>query len=623
MSDPLSIGYSALESLQKAISITGNNIANVNTEGYSRQIASFDEQPGYGVKISGVERNYDFYLSREVQERTAGQFGATTTSDLASRLNTLLTDPATSAAGVLDNFFSAVQDVANNPSTLPERQVLLGEAQTLTDRFQFIDGRIQALSSEINLRMGTVVSEINGLTANIATLNDKIATSLQRTGQAAPDLLDERDRALSGLSKLVGYNIRENEDGSFDVTMGGGQGLVSQFTAHPLTTFVSTTNPNAMAVAGKAANSDISAQITGGELGGLLDFRTNSLDPAQAQLGLIATTISAGFNAQQALGLDMNGVAGTALFSSTTPAVTVASANTGSAVITATIEDASALTGDRYGLAYDGANWSLQNLTTLTGEAVNPPATVHGFKITIASGAAAAGDSYLIDLVGSGASTFSVAMTDPEKIAAALPVRSSESLANRGDGALTNMTVTSTAVAPTLPLANPLTLTFNTAQNRYDVTGGATTNLAYNPSNDAAGVSRTIGGLTFTLSGTPTNGDVITIANNTSASGDNRNMLLMVGLETNKSVEGKRTYSDEYGSLVTNVAVKARKAQSAADAEQVLLQQATTARDNLQGVNLEEEAIQLMRYQQALQAAAQLVSIADTVFQAMLTATQR
>jgi flagellar hook-associated protein 1 FlgK len=185
------------------------------------------------------------------------------------------------------------------------------------------------------------------------------------------------------------------------------------------------------------------------------------------------------------------------------------------------------------------------------------------------------------------------------------------------------MKVTSTSVAPTLPLANELILTFNTAQNRYDVTGGATTNLAYNPANDAAGVSRTIGGLTFTLSGTPVNDDVIKISNNTSASGDNRNMLLMGGLATSKYVEGERTFSDEYSSLVTNVAVKSRKAQSAANAEKVLLTQATTARDNLQGVNLEEEAIQLMRYQQALQAAAQLVSIADTVFQAMLTATQR
>jgi flagellar hook-associated protein 1 FlgK len=119
------------------------------------------------------------------------------------------------------------------------------------------------------------------------------------------------------------------------------------------------------------------------------------------------------------------------------------------------------------------------------------------------------------------------------------------------------------------------------------------------------------------------NGDVIKISNNTSASGDNRNMLLMGGLSTTKYVEGERTFSDEYSSLVTNVAVKSRKAQSAANAEKVLLEQATTARDNLQGVNLEEEAIQLMRYQQALQAAAQLVSIADTVFQAMLTATQR
>ena len=524
---------------------------------------------------------------------------------------------------MLDNFFSAVQDVANNPSTLPERQVLLGEAQTLTDRFQFIDGRIEALSSEINLRTGTVVSDINGLSSNIATLNDKIATSLQRTGQAAPDLLDERDRNLAKLSKLVGYNIRENENGSFDVTMGGGQLLVSQFTAHSLTTFVSTTNPKAMAVAGKSANSDISSLITGGELGGLIDFRVNSLDPAQAQLGLVATTLSASFNAQQALGLDLNGAAGAAFFTSTTPAVTAASANTGSAVITATIEDASALTGDRYGLAYDGAAWALQNLSTLAAEAINPPATVHGFRVTIASGAASAGDSFLIDLVGSGASTFSVALTDPEKIAAAMPVRSSETLTNRGDGVLTDMKVTSTSVAPTLPLANELILTFNTAQNRYDVTGGATTNLAYNPANDAAGVSRTIGGLTFTLSGTPVNEDIIRISNNTSASGDNRNMLLMGGLATSKVVEGERTFSDEYSSLVTNVAVKSRKAQSAANAEKVLLVQATTARDNLQGVNLEEEAIQLMRYQQALQAAAQLVSLADTVFQAMLSATQR
>ena len=136
-------------------------------------------------------------------------------------------------------------------------------------------------------------------------------------------------------------------------------------------------------------------------------------------------------------------------------------------------------------------------------------------------------------------------------------------------------------------------------------------------------MSRTIGGITFTLSGTPSNGDVITIENNTSGSGDNRNMLVMVGLEASNKVEGSRTFTDEYNSLVTNVAVNARKADSASAAEDVLLQQATISRDNLQAVNLEEEAIQLMRYQQSLQAAVQLVSVADTVFQAMLSATQR
>ena len=622
MADPLSIGSSALQSLQKAINITGYNIANVNTEGYSKQVVNFSSTSG-GVEITSIERNYNFYLSREVQDRTAGKSAADASSNLASRLSALLTDPATSASGVLDNFFSAVQDVANNPSTTPERQVLLGEAQSLTDRFRFIDGRIEELGNEINLRTQTIVSDINGLTANIANLNLQISEETNRTGTAPPDLFDARDRALSDLAELVGYNILENEDGSFNVTMGGGQPLVSEFNSYNLSVFTSTTNPKALAIAGKTANSDISTRISGGELGGLIDFRTNSLEPAQAQLGLIATTLSASFNAQQALGLDLNGNAGTALFSSTSPTVVSSSSNSGSAVITATIADASALTGDRYQLSYDGANWSLKNIATGATQAVAPPATVDGFTMTVTSGAAAAGDSFLIDIVGTAAADFRVTLSDPEGVAAALPVRANEALANKGNGELSDLTVTATNVAPTLPLASALTLTFDSGNNRYNVTGGATTTLAYTPASDAAGVSRTIGGITFTLSGTPSNGDVITIENNTSGSGDNRNMLVMVGLEASNKVEGSRTFTDEYNSLVTNVAVNARKADSASAAEDVLLQQATTSRNNLQAVNLEEEAIQLMRYQQSLQAAVQLVSVADTVFQALLSATQR
>ena len=622
MADPLSIGSSALQSLQKAINITGYNIANVNTEGYSKQVVNFSSTSG-GVEITSIERNYNFYLSREVQDRTAGKSAADASSNLASRLSTLLTDPATSASGVLDNFFSAVQDVANNPSTTPERQVLLGEAQSLTDRFRFIDGRIEELGNEINLRTQTIVSDINGLTANIANLNLQISEETNRTGTAPPDLFDARDRALSDLAELVGYNILENEDGSFNVTMGGGQPLVSEFNSYNLSVFTSTTNPKALAIAGKTANSDISTRISGGELGGLIDFRTNSLEPAQAQLGLIATTLSASFNAQQALGLDLNGNAGTALFSSTSPTVVSSSSNSGSAVITATIADASALTGDRYQLSYDGANWSLKNIATGATQAVAPPATVDGFTMTVTSGAAAAGDSFLIDIVGTAAADFRVTLSDPEGVAAALPVRANEALANKGNGELSDLTVTATNVAPTLPLASALTLTFDSGNNRYNVTGGATTTLAYTPASDAAGVSRTIGGITFTLSGTPSNGDVITIENNTSGSGDNRNMLVMVGLEASNKVEGSRTFTDEYNSLVTNVAVNARKADSASAAEDVLLQQATISRDNSQAVNLEEEAIQLMRYQQSLQAAVQLVSVADTVFQALLSATQR
>ena len=301
-------------------------------------------------------------------------------------------------------------------------------------------------------------------------------------------------------------------------------------------------------------------------------------------------------------------------------------ANTGTGAVSAVLTDAAALTGDDYLLSYDGAGYTLTNARTgASSTGAGPTFAIDGVEITV-SGAPAAGDSFLIAPVGQAANLFGAQISDPKAIAAASPLRSSTSLANGGNAALENLAVSDVGG---LPLSGNITLTFNpdalgAGVPGYDVTGIAGGPIAYDPASDANGLQVALGDIGFTLRGVPAAGDVFTIENNLDGSGDNRNALALAALQTAGTLNGgTASYQDAYAGLLADVAVRTRQANNLAGTESALLEQAIAARDSVQGVNLDEEAANLIRYQQAYQAAAQVIAVADEVFQTLLNAPRR
>ncbi len=636
MANVLNIGTSALLSLQRAISVTGNNIANVNTEGFSRQRVEFAALPGQqtgagvigsGVTIAGITRSYDEFLAGDVRDRGANAAAAQAFADLTGRIDGILTDPNTGLAPAIDNFFSAMQDVANNPGSLPERQVLLGRGEVLADRFSYLDARLRDLSQESNIRIEGAARDINALARNLGELNDQIVLA-NATGTAPNDLLDSRDQVLNRLSELVGVNTVTQSDGAVNVFIGNGQSLVVGNNVTELTTFTNPDDPTEIniGVAGLVEPTDIGRFLTGGELGGTLSFRGEVLQAARSELGLLAIGISEAFNDQQNLGLDLNGDLGADFFATLEPAVSANRDNTGTGQVVGVVDDVSALTGDSYALSFDGTDYTLTNTRTNASQTGSGPSfSVDGVTITV-SGSPAAGDSFEVSPTGNAASFFSVALDDPRQIAAASPLRSEQSLANAGTASLSELTVSDVAG---LPLAGPVTLTFNpdalgVGVPGYDVAGIGGGPIAYDPSTDAAGIEVTLGGFSFRLEGSPQAGDSFRIENNVDGSGDNRNALALVDVQRAPVLFGGTTsFQDAYASLVADVAIRGSQARSTADTEGALLEQSRAALNSAQGVNLDEEAANLLRYQQAYQAAAQVIAVADEVFQTLLNATAR
>ncbi|NND44729.1 MAG: flagellar hook-associated protein FlgK [Xanthomonadales bacterium] len=638
MADLLNLGAGSLLSLQRAISTTGHNIANVNTEGYSRQRVEFATRPpqflggsyiGNGVTIDSIDRVYDEYLAADVRDRTSSQARFDTYYSLSARLDGLMADPAVGLGPVLAGFFGAVQDVANNPGSLPERQVMLAEAQALADRFHYLDANFRNLDDEVNGRIEATVGEINALAEGIADLNRQITSAASRAaGAGSPDLLDARDRLVVELASKINVTTVAQSDGSLNVTIGNGQPLVVGLTAEQLQTGRDPEDPTQTIVgilnpAGEL--NDLERFLGGGELGALLDFRSQTLNYARNQLGLVAVGVTSIVNEQHALGIDLNGQPGGDFFLPLEATQTARQGNSGLSSVTATIDDTAALTGDDYSVVYAGGQWTLTNLTTGAFQAGPGPFSVDGLTIDVA-GAPVDGDAFTVQPTRQGATLFAVALNDAAGIAAAAPLRGQAELANTGSGDIGDLVVNDTAG---LPLAGPVTLTFNPnalgpGVPGYDVAGIAGGPLAYDPGSESNGKTFTLGGFNVTVNGIPQAGDELTIENNTGASGDNRNALALASLQTGRELfGGTASFQDAYGSLVADIGVQTRQAQTGSETESVLLEQAIAARDSVSGVNLDEEAANLIRFQQAYQAAAQFISVADQVFQTLLDATRR
>ncbi len=637
----LSIGQSALAAAQIGISVTGHNIANASTLGYSRQVVIQGAAPaqnfgfgyvGSGVDVNNVQRMYSDFQASQVRTSQTTQSGFSSYYTQISQIDNMLANTTSGISPTLQDFFKGVQGLSANPTSAASRQASLSSANALTSRFQSMGAQLDQMGQGVNTQITSSVGTINSFSTQIAQLNQSIVLAQGATaaGQPPNDLMDQRDQLVMDLSKQVKATVVKQYDGQYNVFIGNGQPLVVGGQTYQLSTAISPTDPSRTEVAYKSnGNTAIlsGSALTGGALGGLLDFRSQSLDPAKNALGRVAIGLATTFNAQHRLGQDLNGNPGGDFFAVGTPAVAASTNNTGTGTLTASISNVSALTTSDYTVKYNGTGYQV---TRMSDGVVTPlttsPQTVDGVDFTTA-GVPATGDSFLVRPTVNGASALAVKITDPSLIAAAAPIVTAAPTTNTGSGQISAGSVDAGYLGS--PLAASVTLTYAAGQltgfpatQAVTVTNNGIPTIypAGTPVSYTAGATISFGGMSMVISGTPANADTFTVGPNTGGTGDNRNALLLGALQTtNTLVGGTTNYQDAFAQLVATVGNKTNELKVTSDAETQTLSNLTQAQQSLSGVNLDEEASNLLRYQQAYQAAGKVMQIASQLFSTLLT----
>lgn len=650
MAGLLSIGLTGLNAAQSQLSTTSHNITNAATAGYHRQsVIQTTQDPsfsgagffGNGTRISAVTRSYSQFLDTQVLLTESRQSEYSTYSSQIRQINGMLADATSGLGAAMDTFFTGVQEVAANPTNTASRQALLSGAQTLVSRFQLQDARLSEIRDGVESELRSTVEQINGYAESIAAMNKSIAIA-QSAGPGVPvnDLLDQRGQLVTELNRLVKVSAIVQDDGSLTVFVGSGQSLVTGQSVSKLAVVPTLGDAERSSIALVAANGSQmvlpDTLLTGGTLGGLLAFRRGSLDPAQRELGVIAAGLATAFNAQHQLGVDLDGALGQAFFS-VSPWVVPETA----ATVSLDAANVGALTGSDYQLAYDGvtASYTLTNLSTKASRTIAAGAT-EGFEgmivTTPATATLADGGVALIQPTRYAARDIAVAISDTRQVAAGSPVSGNVPLSNVGNAKLSNIVTTDTSGVLSPPWAATLTFDDGTtsmpaAAPGFSLPVGFTpATLDYNPATESVGKDFTLTGpggfsVAFTVSGSPANGDTLTLQPTETGVADNRNVLALGALQTAKLLynagSGTPTTSlgGAYSKIVSAVGNKTREVQANEAAQTSLLTQARDARDSLSGVNLDEEAANLVRYQQAYQAAGRVMTIAQRLFDEVLS----
>lgn len=648
-SNLFNIGLSGLNAAQWGLTTTGQNISNASTPGYSVERPVYEETGGQytssgflpqGVSTVTVQRQYSQYLTTELNSAQSQSGSLTAYYNMIAQLNNLVGNPTTGISSAVTSYFTGLQGVANSASSLSARQTAMSSAQSLAAQINAAGAQYDQMRQSVNTQLTDTVSQINTYTKQIADLNQQIQAA-NGTGQPPNQLLDQRDQAVSSLSQLVGVQVVQNSSG-YSVFMASGQPLVVGTGTYNLATVTSPSDPSELSISIQAASSSGASNpatllpdnlVSGGTLGGLLSFRSQTLDPAEAQLGAIATSFSAQVNAQNALGLDMNGNPGAALFTVGSPTIYANQNNTGNSTLAVSFTNAAQPTTGDYTLSYDGSAYKLtDNATgTMIGSSTSLASPIGGLQFSL-TGAMNPGDSFDVQPTRGALNGFALATTNSTAIAAASPVLASTPTTNTGTASVTQGSVGTGYVLP----ATSTTLTYSSASggisgfpagstvnvNGTNYTIASTTTVV--PYSSATGASITVSGSTinavsFSISGTPANGDTFTIAKNTGGGNDGRNAQLLSNLVTAKQLNGgTSTLTDAYASYVNTVGNQTNQVQAANTAQTTLVTQITSAQQSVSGVNINEEAANLLQYQQLYQANSKVIQTASTLFQTLL-----
>ncbi len=631
MSDILSTSISGLLAFQRALNVTSNNVSNAATPGYSVENINFTPQPaqptasgyiGSGVETQSITRSYDELLAAQVRSSQSSYSSFNAFSTQATQIDNMLSASGTGLSASLQSFVNALQTVANSPATTAQRQVLLSQAQSLTQQMQNYDSQLSSYSSNVESTIGTTVSQINSLSSTIANLNGQIAAGLASTGQTPNSLMDQRDLAIDQLSQYVTVNTANQSDGSMNIYIGTGQPLVTGSAATTLTAFADPYNAQQhdIGIVNGGTTTNITSEISGGSLGGLLSVRNQILTPTRNALGQFSVGLATIVNQAQQSGMDLTGATGKPMFAVGAVLTQPASTNTSATTVAVTRTNLGALTADDYQLRMAGGSWQLVDQTTgknvaMTGAGTGAsPFQAAGISIVV-SGTANNGDGFLIRPTAGATAGLTMLLTSPSQIAAASAIQTTPAVANTGTGAVSSSAVTNPATW--VPGTYKIAFTSATA---YQITDS--TNAVIGSGTYTSGTPISFNGSQVTLTGTPANGDTFSVgAASTANTGDNSNLFSMINaLSASTFNGGTASLTGVADNLVSQVGVAAQQATTNAAAQQTVNQSATDTRSNLSGVNLDEEAAKMVQYQQAYSACAQLIQASNTMFNSLITA---
>lgn len=444
MSSLINSAMSGLSAAQSALNTVSNNISSYNVAGYTRQTTILGASNstltgggwvGNGVYVSGVQREYDAFITNQLRAAQNQSSGLTTRYQQMSKIDDVLSDTTNSLSANLQDFFKSLQTLVSNAEDPAARQTVLGKADGLVNQFKTNDQYLRDQDAQVNTAISTSVDQINNYAKQIANLNDQISRLTGVGAGASPnELLDQRDQLVSELNKIVGVDVTVQDSGTYNISIANGYTLVQGSNASQLAAVKSSADPARTTIAyvdAAAGNVEISEkQITTGSLGGLLTFRSQDLDQARNTLNQMALAFADAMNTQHQAGFDANGDKGGKLFDFGSPAVLSNGKNTGSASVTATMTDSTKVQATNYKVEYNGTDWTIKRLSDNTSFTAKPDASGNlsfdGLNVKI-SGSANNKDSFIVKPVNDVIVNMDVAISDESKLAMASAQGSGES----------------------------------------------------------------------------------------------------------------------------------------------------------------------------------------------------
>ena len=630
----LNDGVSALLASQAAMQTAGNNIANVNTPGYSRQTAVLQQAPtqftgsgyvGQGVSVNTVMRNYNAFLTTQANQTAAQAASASTLSAQLTQMETVFASGSGDLGSAVSNLFNSFSSVVSAPTDPTARGAVISNATQMAAQFNSSAASLATMQSSAQTQLQESVTAINNLASQIAAVNVQIAATTG-TGQPPNAMLDQRDQLIAQLNQYVQTTSIPAANGTVSIFLASSQPLVNGTTSNPLSlvpgTFPGDTSTSTLQINQSGLSMPLNqSNLGGGSVNGLMTFLNQSLPNAYNLLGRMALAVGTVTNNQQQLGLDQNGNPGANLFQlGALPNGLPAASNAGTGSVSMSVSNPAALAVSNYQLTYTsgtaGTITRLSDGTTTAFDFASPPVQVDGLTLSATPGAVA-GDSFLLKPFATAAAQISTALSAPSAVAAASPIQASAGSSNTGGLSVTSMQ----AQTVNANLTDTVNLTFNAAAGTFDAVDATTattlaTGVPYTP-----GQPISYNGWALTLSGQPQTGDTITVgaANPAYLATNSGNATALMNLRDLPLFDGA-ALTNGYAAAIAQVGLEAQSASTSATSSQAAASSAKTAQANVSGVNLDEEAANLLQYQQAYQASAKMIQISQSIFDSVISA---